>query len=73
MSFPLPDLLTGLGLLASAMVGLLYFFSRNYRARKKKEWRHQRGLQSATEWGEWLLGVVAVIIIILAITVAYFH
>ena len=71
MFFPLFDMLTGLGLLASAIVGLIYFFSRDYRARKKKEWRHQRGTQSVAEWGEWILGAVMVIVVLAAIVIAY--
>lgn len=55
----------------AALTGLVYFFSRRFRARKKKEWRHQLRLPVVAEWGEWLLAVFVVIIILCAVLIAY--
>jgi Na+/H+ antiporter NhaC len=63
--------ITVIGLLWAAAVGLLYFFSRDFRARKKKEWRREDRSTAMTEWAEWLFSIVVVVIILIAIIAAY--
>jgi heme/copper-type cytochrome/quinol oxidase subunit 2 len=63
--------ITGIGLLWAAAVGLLYFFSRDFRARKKKEWQRKGRLTAMTEWAEWLFSIFVVVIILVAIIAAY--
>jgi heme/copper-type cytochrome/quinol oxidase subunit 2 len=61
----------GIGFVWAAAVGLLYFFSRDFRARKKKEWRREGRSTAMTEWSEWLFSIVVVVIILVAIIAAY--
>ena len=63
--------ITVIGLVWATAVGLLYFFSRDFRARKKKEWRHEGRLTAMTEWAEWLFSIVVVLIILAAVIAAY--
>jgi hypothetical protein len=66
--------ITGIGLLWAAALGLLYFFSRDFRARKKKEWRREGRSTAMTEWAEWaewLFSIVVVLIVLVAIIAAY--
>ena len=63
--------ITGIGFLWAAVVGLLYFFSRDFRARKKKEWRSQRGGNTVSEWGFWLFSIFIVLVILALMIAAY--
>jgi uncharacterized membrane protein len=67
--------ITGIGLAWAVVVGLLYLFSRDFRARKKKEWRREGRLTAMTEWAEWLFSIAVVVIVLVAIIALYigFH
>ena len=56
---------------AAAAMGVIYFFSRQYRAKRKREWRKKSPLAVAVEWGEYLFGFVAVDLIGFAVIATY--
>jgi hypothetical protein len=63
-----PDIATALGALLSAALGIWYFFSSSRRLKKQKQWSDEGGMKAISEWGEWILGfVVALVLLLFAI------
>jgi hypothetical protein len=55
----------------SAAIGVTYFFSRRFRAKKKKEWKKKSTFYAVSEWGDWLLAILVVLALTLAVALAY--
>ncbi len=64
-------LLAAFGAIGALVIGLLYFFSSQFREKKQQEWRNQLPSEKVTEWGEWLLGFAVLLTVICAIIITF--
>ena len=60
-----PDISMALGALVSASLGVWYFFSSSRRLKKQKQWGNESGMKAISEWGEWLLGLIFIMVFLL--------
>ncbi len=49
----LDSVVSFIGLLVAALARVLYWVSRDFRARKKREWRLKSKSAAYLDWGEW--------------------
>ena len=61
------QILYGFGIAASGIIGIFYFFSSRFRARKQKEWESQEPDAVRREWQEWLLGLFLLAVLVAAV------
>lgn len=69
--FVIADVLIFLGLVGAAVAGVWFFFSPSYRARKQKQWSEEGNMKAVSEWGDWLLGLLVVVVFLSALAGAY--
>ncbi len=64
-------LLAAFGAIGALVIGLLYFFSSQFREKKQQEWRNQLPSERVIEWGEWALGIAVLLTVICAIIITF--
>ena len=63
-SFGLIDLLIFLGFVIMAVLGGIYFLSPSFREEKRQKWEREGEMKAVSEWGEWLLGLLFVAVLL---------
>ncbi len=61
-SFGLIDLLSALGFVIAAVLGGAFFFSSSFREANRRRWKEEGEMKAASEWGDWILGLLFVIV-----------
>lgn len=63
-SFGLIDALILVGIVGAAAVGIWFLFSPEFQEKKRREWDKPGGMGGVAEWGEWLLAVIVVAVLV---------